>query len=67
MFVGNGHDRSGIDAVASMLYKIRIEYNIQQSEPERANPFPTTSFRTYISTQNSSLFYQRRKPKKILL
>ncbi len=32
MFVGNGHDRSGIDAVTAMLYKIRIEYNIHRLE-----------------------------------
>ena len=41
MFVGNGLDRSGIGAVTAMLYKIRIEKNIQQFEPEQASRFPT--------------------------
>ena len=36
MFVGNGHDRSWIDAVTAMLYKIRIEYNIHRFEPEHS-------------------------------
>ena len=43
MFVGNGHDRSGIVAVITILRKIRIEHNIYQSEPEQAIRFPTYS------------------------
>ena len=43
-FVGNGLDRSGIVAVITILNKIRIENNIQQSEPEQASRFPTISF-----------------------
>ena len=45
--VGNGLDRSGISVFTAMLYKIRIEYNTLQLEPEQASWFPTTSF--YIS------------------
>ena len=43
-FVGNGLDRSGIVAVITILYKIRIGYYIHQSEPEQASRFPTPSF-----------------------
>ena len=43
MFVGNGHYRSGIVAVITILRKIRIEHNIYQSEPEQASRFPTYS------------------------
>ncbi|MGN0455830.1 MAG: hypothetical protein ACI4F2_03135 [Acutalibacteraceae bacterium] len=35
-FVGNGLDRFGIGAVTAMLYKVRIEHNIHQLEPERS-------------------------------
>ena len=44
MFVGNGHDRSGIGVYTAMLYKSRIEYNTLRCEPEQASQFPTTSF-----------------------
>ena len=54
-FVGNGLDRSGTDAATAISNKIRIEYNIQQFESLQASPFPTTSFRDYISSQNSKL------------
>ncbi|MGN0499496.1 MAG: hypothetical protein ACI4F6_10645 [Acutalibacteraceae bacterium] len=43
-FVGNGLDRSGIDAVTAMLNKISIEYTTVQFEPEQASRFPTTPF-----------------------
>ena len=44
-FVGNGLDRSGTDAATAISNKIRIEYNIQQFEPEHSRVFPTTLFR----------------------
>ncbi len=47
-FVGNGLDRSGIDAVTAMLYKIRIEYNTLRCESEQTSLFPTTSFRVSV-------------------
>ena len=49
MFVGNGLDRSGIDAVTAMLNKISIEYTTVRFEPEQASRFPTTSFRVFIN------------------
>ena len=44
VFVGNGHDRSGIGVLTDMINKISIEYEIQQSEPEQASRFPTNPF-----------------------
>ena len=53
-FVGNGLDRSVIDAATAMLNKIRIEYNTLRLKPEQASLFPTTSLRnsSSISTLN---------------
>lgn len=63
MFVGNGHDRSGIVTVTAILIKIIIEYNIQHFEPEHSLVFPTTSLqilvyykiRLLLKTQNLKL------------